>query len=129
MRHLVVIVLVLIVTVVAYQQGRQSVAAPAQTTTTEKWLVVESRYDNGNLQENAIRWLVSPDGSWLIIPEAHKSWASQLKEGQETDLPKFVNEWQRAVFPEERETDDLRTIGLVKVGQHTYLAAKFFFRS
>lgn len=127
MRHFVVIALALVVAVAAYHQGRQSVAAPVQTTTAQKWLVVESRYQKGQEEENVRRWLVSPANDWLIIPEAYKSWANQLLEGQETNLPTCVQGWDRAVFPEEQETKDLRTIGFVRVSPHTYLAAKYFF--
>jgi hypothetical protein len=130
MRKYFVFVAFIAVALFAYYQEQKSVASMAaqQSAATKNWMVVESRYENGQEKEIARRWLVSPEDQWLIIPEAYKTWANQITEGQEvTDMPAFVQDWNKAVFPEKRETAELRAIGLVKTDSHTWLAAKFFF--
>ena len=76
---------------------------PEAAPMLEKWVAVSDQtMMNGTTVTAHLRWVISPKGEWLIVPEAHRSRFTGIENGAELTLPASAPAWDR---PYGRHTD------------------------
>jgi len=89
----------------------------------DRWAVVEEcELDDSGLRRRSTatrRHVVSPEGTWYIVPKAYQEWANSIVEGNEVSLPKFIRQWDTTTLPHrnfslQSREDMLSTITLLE---------------